>query len=80
MSDDENQFIKLIEDNYLGDSRVRVRRKLELLLEDLPKGIEKANAGDAEYAAVYLVAIEKILAAALDEESIAYERFMTKRD
>jgi hypothetical protein len=80
MIDVENQFQELKEITYLGDSRERIRRKLELLLEDLPKGIEMAKAGDTEYVAVYLTAIEKILAAVLDEESIAYEKYLTNQD
>ena len=63
---------------YLGDSRESIRRKVELLLEELPAGIEKAQSGDAEAAAGYLSAMYKVLSAALEEEAIAFDKYRTE--
>jgi hypothetical protein len=80
MKDDKNQFQERKEITYLGESRERIQRKLELLLEGIPECIERAKSGDTEYTAVYLSAIEKIVVSVLEEESIAYEKYVTKQD
>ncbi|MFC7364551.1 MULTISPECIES: hypothetical protein [Bhargavaea] len=80
MNDEVHKKLEENETTYLGESRERIRRKLELLLEGIPEGIEKAESGDAEYAAVYLSAIEKIIVAILEEEAIAFERFVIRQD
>ena len=61
---------------YLGNSRERIRSKVGLLLEEIPVGIEKAQSGDAEAAALYLSAMYKVLSAAMEEEAIAYEKYL----
>ncbi|WP_035002483.1 hypothetical protein [Bhargavaea cecembensis] len=72
----ENEMTNLGTVTYLGDSRASIRRKVELLLDELPAGIEMAQSGDAEAAAVYLSAMYKVLSAALEEEAIAYEKYL----
>ena len=62
--------------NQIHDARERTRAKMKLLLEQIPKGIEEAEAGNAETAAIYLSATRKILSAALSEEENAYKRLM----
>lgn len=52
---------------------------MELLLERIPKGIEEAESGNAEAAAAYLSATQKILSAALSEEENAYHRLIGKQ-
>lgn len=56
MNDDVLKKSETNETTYLGESRERIRRKLELLLETIPEGIEKAESGDTEYTAAYLSA------------------------
>jgi hypothetical protein len=73
-----NKVEELEATTYLGDSRESIRKKVELLIEELPAGIEKARSGDAEAAAVYLSATYKVLSAALEEEAIAFEKSQVK--
>lgn len=65
--------------NQIHDARERTRAKMELLLERIPKGIEEAESGNAEAAAAYLSATQKILSAALSEEENGYHRLIGKQ-
>ncbi|MCM3087239.1 hypothetical protein M3557_04865 [Bhargavaea ginsengi] len=71
-----NKVEELEVTTYLGNSRESIRKKVELLVEELPAGIEKARSGDAEAAAVYLSATYKVLSSALEEEAIAFEKYL----
>ncbi|MFC7364970.1 MULTISPECIES: hypothetical protein [Bhargavaea] len=74
MSDHLEQVLERL--NQIHDSRERTREKIKLLLEQIPKGIEEAESGNSEAAAIYLSATHKILSAAMSEEESAYKRLI----
>ena len=65
--------------HQIHDARERTRAKINLLLEQIPKRIEEAEAGNTEAAAIYLSATHKILSAVLSEEENAYNRLMEQK-
>ncbi|EMR06778.1 hypothetical protein C772_01306 [Bhargavaea cecembensis DSE10] len=76
MSDHLEQELERL--NQIHDARERTRAKIRLLLEQIPKGIEEAESGNSEAAAIYLSATHKILSAAMSEEEGAYNRLIGK--
>ncbi|KZE40230.1 hypothetical protein AV656_02895 [Bhargavaea cecembensis] len=70
---------ELIRSNQFDDARERLKAKMTLLLEQIPKGIKEAESGNAAAAAAYLSATQKILTAAMAEEESAYNRLMGQK-